>query len=451
MLKRIASISLILCIIALSIIPVYAESLHDINKEKTTTGMRMEHLINRYNSLTEQDLKDIEENFNDISDHWGEPYICRLSALDIIAGYGNGKFGPNDTLLAAQYIKMLVMALGYTPEIPSGQPYWIPFVDIALNEDLIFDGEIKDYTKPLTRELAAAIAYRALMKYETEPENDWYDYNKSKIHDYALITDKYKHDVVMAYRTGIIVGNNNLFVPQDTLTRAQAAVIITKLIDKELRVESVPQESEYIRFKNPRFNEYFFGEGGYSEKEYALLPSDFPLYELYMVSKTLIEKKDLAGGYVTNLYAEKYKTLNTAAYYDEETANKFYLVNPALPTAYAGFTMHTNKVFIEPGKSDSLNDPNTGYLYSINTQLVEDYNNLLKPYIHEILKTLFEDDADEAIKLHDYYLNLALNRKDGEIKSYYLNNRKVTIRGGVGGLGGTGFRMEIWAKGAVKQ
>lgn len=88
MLKRIASISLILCIIALSIIPVYAESLHDINKEKTTTGMRMEHLINRYNSLTEQDLKDIEENFNDISDHWGEPYICRLSALDIIAGYG---------------------------------------------------------------------------------------------------------------------------------------------------------------------------------------------------------------------------------------------------------------------------------------------------------------------------------------------------------------------------
>ena len=30
--------------------------------------VRNGHLINRYNSLTEQDLKDIE-NFNDISDH----------------------------------------------------------------------------------------------------------------------------------------------------------------------------------------------------------------------------------------------------------------------------------------------------------------------------------------------------------------------------------------------
>ena len=81
---------------------------------------------------------------------------------------------------------------------------------------------------------------------------------------------------------------------------------------------------------------------------------------------------------------------------DEETANKFYLVNPAYPTAYATFFMHTEKVFIESGKRDSLNDPNTGYLYSINTQLVENYNNLLKPYIHEIL-TLFEDDADKPL------------------------------------------------------
>lgn len=388
MLRKLVVITLILSVILLSITPSHALSLDVVSEKKSITSMRMEPIIEKYNSLTDDDLNDISKKFNDISEHWGNEYICKLSALGIIAGYGNGKFGPNDVLLAAQYIKMIVMALGYTPEIPSSQAYqayWIPFVDIAVSEGIIKEGEIKDYTKPLTRELAATIAYRALMKYEAQPD-DWYEYNKSKIFDYALISDQYKHDVVMAYRTGLIVGNNNLFVPQDTLTRAQAAVIITKLIDKELRVESVPQESEYIRFKNPRFNEYFFGEGGYSEKEYALLPSDFPLYELYMVSKTLIEKKDLAGGYVTNLYAEKYKTLNTAAYYDEETANKFYLVNPALPTAYAGFTMHTNKVFIEPGKSDSLNDPNTGYLYSINTQLVENYNNLLKPYIHEILK-----------------------------------------------------------------
>lgn len=346
---------------------------------------------------------------------------------------------------------MLVMALGYTPEIPSGQPYWIPFVDIALNEDLIFDGEIKDYTKPLTRELAAAIAYRALMKYETEPENDWYDYNKSKIHDYALITDKYKHDVVMAYRTGIIVGNNNLFVPQDTLTRAQAAVIINKLIDKNLRIESVPQEDEILYFTTPDYNEYLFYDGvNKPNTTYEITPGFFPLNELYEVFKTLNEKKHLAKGYVVNDLDIRDLFFSSDVFTDKASADKFYFEDPRFPTEFASFHAYTHKVYIAPDKEESLNDKNSGYLYSINTQAPKEYNELYKPLIHELLKTIFEADAEEAIRLHDYYLDLALKNKPGEAKVYYLNNRQVAMTGGSGALGG-GIRIEIWAKGAVKQ
>lgn len=452
MLKKSLAVFLVLCITILSFTPVFADSIYELNESKTTTGKRMEPLINKYNLLTEKDLLNIEKNFKDITDHWGKSYICKLSALEIISGYGNGNFGPNDTLLAAQYIKMIVMALGFKPEIPSKQQYWIPFVNIAVDEGLIREGEIKDYSQPITRELAAAIAFRALMKFEKYPAEDevWYDYNVSKITDYQLISDKYKNDVVMAYRMGLVVGSNNLYVPQGTLTRAQAAVIINKIIDKNIRIESVPKPDEILYFTSPDYNEAFFYDGvNHPNTTYTITPGFFPLNELYDVFRTLNEKKGLAKGYVVNNLDLKTLFFSTYLYLDKATADKFYFEDPRIPTHLVGFQAHTNKVYIKPGNSDALNDKSTGYLYAINTLNPSEYNNMFKPLVHEILKTLFENDSAEAIKIHDYYLNLALNEKNLESQSYFLNNRKISIVGGMG-IGGSGFRMEIWAKGAIK-
>ena len=44
---------------------------------------------------------------------WGAGYIAKAAELDIIGGYGNGKFGPNDDVTMEQMIKMLVCAWGY--------------------------------------------------------------------------------------------------------------------------------------------------------------------------------------------------------------------------------------------------------------------------------------------------------------------------------------------------
>lgn len=131
-------------------------------------------------------------------DHWGQEYIARLSIIEVIVGDGKEHFNPNDILLACQYIKMVVVALGFTPEKEHGIDWWKPFVDIALKEQIVNPGEINDYTKPLNRELAAAIGFRALMKFEEYAYEQWYNYNKAKMDDYNLINDKYKQEVVMA-------------------------------------------------------------------------------------------------------------------------------------------------------------------------------------------------------------------------------------------------------------
>ena len=54
--------------------------------------------------------------FDDVEPkHWAAGYINTAAGLGIINGYGNGKFGPEDTVTYEQAVKMVVCALGYEP------------------------------------------------------------------------------------------------------------------------------------------------------------------------------------------------------------------------------------------------------------------------------------------------------------------------------------------------
>ena len=52
-------------------------------------------------------------SFADCVGHWGAGYIATGVSEGFINGYGDGNFGPNDTVTYAQAVKMLVAAIGY--------------------------------------------------------------------------------------------------------------------------------------------------------------------------------------------------------------------------------------------------------------------------------------------------------------------------------------------------
>ena len=57
-------------------------------------------------------------SFTDVkADHWAAGYINIVTRLGVVNGYGDGTFGPEDKVLYEQAIKMIVVALGYTPAI----------------------------------------------------------------------------------------------------------------------------------------------------------------------------------------------------------------------------------------------------------------------------------------------------------------------------------------------
>lgn len=85
--------------------------------------------------------------FSDVSsNHWAVGYISKAAELGIIDGYGNGKFGPSDSVTKQQIIKMLVCAWGYEEEAkntggwPSGYTQLAVHLQIADNVSSIDPG-----------------------------------------------------------------------------------------------------------------------------------------------------------------------------------------------------------------------------------------------------------------------------------------------------------------------
>lgn len=169
-----------------------------------------------------------EPEFADLSHHWSKSILMRLNGYGIINGYDDGTIRPDSYVSVAEYLTMIVKALG--AEVSFGDGYWAaPYIQKAQELGLIEPGEYTDYAMPINRSQAAKIAANALSDTDVADENAV----KAKIYDYAEISEEYKPYIVVAYDKKIVNGDhNNCFEPLRNITRAEAGVITVRLIDK---------------------------------------------------------------------------------------------------------------------------------------------------------------------------------------------------------------------------
>jgi hypothetical protein len=95
---------------------------------------------------------------------WAQPYVAYCENQGIIAGYGDGRFGPQDTLTVAAFAKMLLCALGYDAGMEglTGNAWEINTVKL-INKINLADGlGDLDYNAAVTRDQAAQLAFNAL-------------------------------------------------------------------------------------------------------------------------------------------------------------------------------------------------------------------------------------------------------------------------------------------------
>ena len=75
--------------------------------------------------------------FDDVAaDHWAAGYINVAQSLGIINGYGNGNFGPEDQVTYEQAVKMIVCALGYDLVAQAKGGYPTGYLSVASSEGI---------------------------------------------------------------------------------------------------------------------------------------------------------------------------------------------------------------------------------------------------------------------------------------------------------------------------
>ena len=179
--------------------------------------------------------------FDDVpTSHWAHEQINTIAQGGLISGYGNGKFGPNDSFTIAQVAAIISNVLGYEGYTKDG--FWAyGYVDYCVNtlKCLPSHGAIsaKNYNVPVTRELAVHMLISSL-GIKTAPEFPE-QLRPNDIPDSQNIQAPYLDAVMSAYRNGVLTGvdSKRTFDPKGILTRAQGAAMLvnigcTKVIDQ---------------------------------------------------------------------------------------------------------------------------------------------------------------------------------------------------------------------------
>ena len=177
--------------------------------------------------------------FNDVQKHWASKDIEFLASRMIISGFNESTFKPNDNITRAQFVTMLVQALGLTAnedvdfsDIPA-DAWYRGYVGAAVNSG-ITTGVGGNEFKPnalITREEMAVMVANTLAFLNFSFDEAETTALLAHFQDNHQISSWARNSVAAAYDAGVIKGMDPVtFAPQNKATRAQAAVMIRGLL-----------------------------------------------------------------------------------------------------------------------------------------------------------------------------------------------------------------------------
>lgn len=227
-----------------------------------------------------------EAAFGDIDGNWAEDYIKALAAKGLVDGVGSGMFAPEGPVTRAEFLKMAMDACGINGHayregecLDAANDDWycyylqgaldkglvpyqmifgcagteqsikvlaeatesseavtttiISYIREEMPSDVKHTGQMYFHgDKPITREEMAAIAMNC-KNYEMRSASDWdmsSYFDISSFTDYNDISSCYLSNVIkmcgLKYLSGM---DDSTFRPKETLTRAQAAVVMNRL------------------------------------------------------------------------------------------------------------------------------------------------------------------------------------------------------------------------------
>ncbi len=186
-----------------------------------------------------------QQTFTDVpKDSWSAPYVYDLVDRGIVSGYGDGTFGPENTVERGEYAKMLV-GISNLPlstsrvspyvDVPSNQWYF-PYVNSCLRYITGYSTDSGLYFRPeweASREDVAA----ALVKVQglnTSAFADPTAYLSARFSDVDSISTHNRPYVAAAVAKGYLTGDQEgTFRGKDPIIRAEVAAILCRAFPKK--------------------------------------------------------------------------------------------------------------------------------------------------------------------------------------------------------------------------
>ena len=175
--------------------------------------------------------------FKDVKDSSGaKEYIGKAAYYGLVKGYPDGTFKPNKKLTRVQVTSILARSLKLT------EYSTVPYTDIsklaegtqrevtaAYHAGLLKTSDKFNPNTPITRLEVAQMIDKAYTYVKGEV---YKPVNIAPFTDISKLTKEQKRVVTLLYDLGIATGSNGKYMPNSTLTRAQAAKMMVELYEK---------------------------------------------------------------------------------------------------------------------------------------------------------------------------------------------------------------------------
>lgn len=176
--------------------------------------------------------------FDDVSeDNWAFEFINELAKSGVINGYDDGTYRPNNFVTREEFVKIIISACGLYDVDATGEfsdmtkdSWFYQFVVSAVARGIISGMDDGSFGVGLniTRQDVAVIVARtieSLLGAQTPS-------GESTLTDIDSVSDYAKDAVMLLNELGIITGyDDGSYMPFGSLTRAEAAAILSKLMD----------------------------------------------------------------------------------------------------------------------------------------------------------------------------------------------------------------------------
>ncbi|WP_051585735.1 endo-1,4-beta-xylanase [Caldanaerobius polysaccharolyticus] len=179
-----------------------------------------------------------DKTFADVKNHWAKDAIEVLASRHIAKGIDGKNFAPDKAVTRAEFAAMITRLLGIPEREYKGEfidvkagDWYANAIEAAYEAGIMLgDGKRMRPNDYITREEIAAISMRAFGKLTSYDEEQ---FSKTTFADDDRVSDWAKKAVANAKKAGIMEGvSGDLFAPKENATRAEAAVVIYRILDK---------------------------------------------------------------------------------------------------------------------------------------------------------------------------------------------------------------------------